>query len=81
MTIKNFYTATYVQPGDVFVAAVKVMVQYDGTYRVYRCEWPHDNEPQGAQMGDEMTTIEEIFPIIRNWKALEGAERQQGGDE
>ena len=68
MTIKNFYTATDVQPGDVFVAAVKVMVQYDGTYRVYRCEWPHDHEPQGAQMGDEMMTVEEIFPIIRNWK-------------
>ncbi len=74
--IKNFYTATDIQPGDIFVCTIVVRVQHDGSYRVYRCPWPgaeigSDGTPQGDQIGDENTPISKIFPIIQNWAAYQ----------
>lgn len=77
MKIKNFYTATSVEPGDVFVVTVKAMIQYDGTFKLYRCPYPtpeyEREEPQGDRL-IEMETFdgrwdveivgETLFPIL-----------------
>jgi hypothetical protein len=52
MPIKNFYSANSAEPGDIFVLVLKATVQYNGTYRLYRCRWPdpeigEDDSPQG----------------------------------
>ena len=73
MTIKNFYTAHDAKPGDVFVVTVKVMIQYDGRYKLYRCPWPnaelgYDGTPQGDELyGDEddlQTMAETLMPVL-----------------
>ena len=71
--IKNFYTAHEAKPGDIFVVTVKVMVQYDGRYKIYRCPWPdaqigEDGSPQGddlyASQDDLQTTAETLMPVL-----------------
>jgi hypothetical protein len=67
MTIKNFYTATTIEPGDVFLVTIKAMVQYDGSYRLYRCPAVRiGGEPQGDRLyKDEQVVAEAIFPILQ----------------
>lgn len=74
MPIKNFYTEHEAKPGDVFVVTVKVMVQYDGTYKIYRCPWPdaeigYDGTPQGDQLyagHDNLKTMAKtLMPILQ----------------
>jgi hypothetical protein len=75
MPIKNFYTATTVEPGDVFVVTIKAMVRHDGTVKLYRCPWPnaeigHDGTPQGDELYAGRTSLSisdvasTIFPIL-----------------
>jgi len=77
MPIKNFYTENEAKPGDVFVVTVKVMVQYDGTLRIYRCPWPdaeigYDGTPQGDELYASSAgyknlriTAETLMPILK----------------
>ena len=81
MPIKDFYNATDVQPGDIFVCIVKVMVGTFGEYTVYRCKWPadyigDDGTPQGGSMGDETLKIENLFPIIATKKHYEQQKKE-----
>jgi len=73
MPLKNFYTASTVKPGDIYCVTIKVMVQYDGTYRVYRCPWPdaeigEDGSPQGDSLllpSSEMRkVVKALMPIV-----------------
>jgi hypothetical protein len=65
MTIKNFYTATSAEPGDVFLVTIKAMVQYDGSYRLYRCPYKGDDMPQGDRLYTDSDDLGEvIFPIL-----------------
>lgn len=73
MTIVDFYNAHKVEPGDVLVVTIKVMVQYDRTYKLYRCPWPNaeigsDGTPQGDKLyGDEddlRTTAETLMNVL-----------------
>lgn len=76
MKIKNFYTATSVEPGDVFVVTVKAMIQYDGTFKLYRCPYPtpeYEDEPQGDRLFETQSfdgkwdveiVGETLFPIL-----------------
>lgn len=75
MPIKNFYTANSVEPEDVFVVTVKVMIQYDGTYKIYRCPWPNagigeDGTPQGDRLygsADKLETMAEtLMPVLKS---------------
>lgn len=69
MAVKNFYTATDVNPGDIFVCAVTLHVN-DFGYRVYRCAYGSQNEhegvPQGTRILQEKAVAEALFPIIRD---------------
>jgi len=71
--IKDFYTAHEVEPGDVLVVTVKVMVQYDGAYKIYRCPYPDpeigmDGTPQGdrlyADVLDLRIMAETLMPVL-----------------
>jgi len=65
MTVKNFYTANTAEPGDVFLVVIKAMVQYDGTYRLYRCPYEGNDVPQGDRLyKDEQIVAEALFPIL-----------------
>ena len=68
MPVKNFYTATTAEPGDVFLVVIKATVQYDGTYRLYRCpyECKADDIPQGDRLYNDTDNDlgEVIFPIL-----------------
>jgi hypothetical protein len=66
MTVKNFYTANTAKPGDVFLVVIKAMVQYDGTYRLYRCPYNGDDIPQGDRIYNDIDNDmgEAIFPIL-----------------
>ena len=65
MTVKNFYTANKVEPGDVFLVVIKAMVQYDGSYRLYRCPYEGDDIPQGDRLYTDSDDLGEvIFPIL-----------------
>ena len=72
MRIKNFYTATSAEPGDVFLVTIKAVVQYDGTYRLYRCPAEVDRVPDGDRLYDGDRDEEPfgpgIFPILRATK-------------
>ena len=79
--IKNFYTANTAEPGDVFLVTVKAVVQYDGSYRLYRCPYLNDDIPQGDRLFEGRfytcpdndnkeslgieITAEQLFPILR----------------
>ena len=78
MPLKNFYDANTVKPGDIFCVTIKVMVQYDGTYRVYRCSWPEaeigeDGSPKGDAIYPTKSEIKslqksiELFMPILGW--------------
>lgn len=65
MTVKNFYTANTAEPGDVFLVVIKAMIQYDGSYRLYRCPYNGDDIPQGDRLYDGSDDLGEvIFPIL-----------------
>ena len=56
MPIKDFYTATTAEPGDVFVCIVTCHITEMG-YKLYRCGWPprvqtEQEVPQGSAMDD-----------------------------
>ena len=75
--LKNFFRATSIEPGDVFVVTVKVMCDANFNFRVYRCKWPDAyidsmGLPDGDYHGDETLRIEQLMPIIQNWKASIG---------
>lgn len=59
MRVKNFYSATSAEPGDIFLVTVKAVVQDDGTYRLYRCPADVDYVPEGDRLfeGKMYTTI------------------------
>ena len=67
MPIKDFYTATSIQPGDVFLVTIKATVQYNSTYRLYRCPAVRvGGEPQGDRLyTDEKVVAEALFPILQ----------------
>ena len=52
MPLKNFYTANDALPGDIFMVVVKATVQYDGSFRLYRCPWQgwEEDIPQGDRV-------------------------------
>ena len=56
MPLKNFYTATDVEPGDMFLVVLKCMVQHNGSYRIYRC--PYDFAQQYIPEGDRIANSE-----------------------
>jgi len=66
MPVKNFYTANTAEPGDVFLVVIKATVQYDGTYRLYRCPYEGNDVPQGDPIynGTDNDLGEVIFPIL-----------------
>lgn len=79
--LKNFFNAQSVEPGDVFVCTIKVMVDAEGVYRVYRCRWPDayidsNGMPDGDWHGDETLTVEQIFPIIATKKNYEKGRKE-----
>ena len=66
MTLKNFYTATDIQPGDVFACVVTCHITERG-YRLYRCEYDaptYGGIPQG--MNYPNGNILDLFPIVRD---------------
>lgn len=66
MPIKSFYSANDVKPGDVFVVTVKVMVQYNGTYRLYRCPYPDaDVGEDGTPQGDLLSN-DKVFEVVNH---------------
>jgi len=73
MPLKNFYTASTVKPGDIYCVTIKVRVQDDGTYRVYRCPWPNaeigeDGSPQGDSLllpsSELRKVVKALMPIV-----------------
>ena len=68
MTVKNFYTANTAEPGDVFLVVIKATVQYDGSYRLYRCPYEGDSHriPAGDRLYNDTDNDlgEVIFPIL-----------------
>ena len=65
MAVKNFYTANTAAPEDVFLVVIKATIQYDGTYRLYRCPYEGSNIPQGDRLYTESDYVGEvIFPIL-----------------
>lgn len=73
MPLKNFYSASSAEPGDVFVCTIKVMVVYDGHYRIYRCPLEAETDDEGIPQGDRLfgdpkkvrVAIETIMPVLR----------------
>ena len=69
--LKNFYTATSAEPGDVFACVVTCHVTPMGTLSFYRCEYPpdlYDGVPQGMFYGDntDEVKLQDLFPTIRD---------------
>jgi hypothetical protein len=64
MKVKNFYTANSAEPGDVFLVVLKATIQYDGTYRLYRCPYEGDDIPEGDRLYAQHAG-EEIFPVLQ----------------
>ena len=72
MTLRNAYSISScdIQAGDVFVFAVKLMVvrTQNGKpiYRIYRCPFEGDEEPQGERIdGDrEVAVMQALFPVV-----------------
>jgi hypothetical protein len=67
MPIKNFYSANTAKPGDIFLVIIKAVVQYNGTYRLYRCPVDELYEPDGDRVNgrdywDLHTDDEDIEP-------------------
>jgi len=78
--MKNPYTATSLEPGDVMCVTVKLMVCHhkDGHgkpyYKLYCCPYP-DPVPNGIPQGDRMyrnaaEVAEVLFPIAA-WVGLQ----------
>ena len=65
--IKNFYTATEAEPGDIFVCVVTCHISEMG-YRTYRCAWPPQmgggDVPRGSAMFDTSEVVKQLFPIV-----------------
>ena len=69
MRLINSYTIrpSELKPGDQMVMIVKAIVNHDGTYNLYRCEWngTEDEIPQGGRIGvNEKWIAEAIFPVL-----------------
>jgi len=66
MPVKNFYTANTAEPGDVFLVVIKATVQYDGTYRLYRCPYEGNDVPEGDPIYNDhdYDLAEVIFPVL-----------------
>lgn len=72
--IKDFYNISprELEPGDVLLCTVKLMVMNhrapDGSllYRLYRCRYDGDEEPQGMKLESAFTqdAAETIFPVV-----------------
>ncbi len=68
MTIKDFYTATTAEPGDIFVCVVTCHISEMG-YKLYRCEFPPDmyeGIPQGGAIDVTDNLVKHLFPIVAN---------------
>lgn len=74
MPIKDFYNERELKPGDVIIATIKVMVDYTGHYRIYRCEYPvndlmsEDDLPQGHTLQMTHKAACSVFPILQTTK-------------
>ena len=68
MTLKNAYTIKPydVQPGDEFLSVIKAIVQWDGTYKIYRCAWEGSEAeiPQGSIIYNSEEVAKSIFPVL-----------------
>lgn len=69
--IKNFYSVkpNELKEGDVLICLITAHIMHDGSVRVYRCPYPNaqisdDGIPQGNKVGDENSTIKDIFPVL-----------------
>ena len=71
--IKNFYTATTAEPGDIFICVVTCHISEMG-YRLYRCAWPPQmmgDLPQGDKMFNTKDVVKQLFPIVSNLEIKE----------
>ena len=73
--IINFYNVRpdELQEGDVLVCILTAHVHYDGSVSVYRCKYPNayvgdEGIPQGSKIGNEKSTVEQIFPVLAWYK-------------
>lgn len=72
MTVRDPYTTRpdNLEKGDVLVAVVKAMIDYEGHVRLYRTPWSTEFEPQGDRIltvdTDVASAAFTIFPVLMN---------------
>lgn len=67
MTRKDPYTVRpyEIQPGDVYLLTLKVMIAHDGEVRFYKCPYPVDIKvPEGIRVYLDDEALRQLMPTI-----------------